>query len=701
MTVDQKTLRRLYWKITGLIMLAMIGALAGISYFTQRAFEASIVPEMAHKAVTVGVSVRTLIARATSYGIDYRALYGVDQTLAEVREDNPEYAYLAATDADGRILFESGHRPAGAADHFSAAPMLERMQAGQPTAAALVGGQYLVGIPLQIDERVAGMLHIGIEQRYVQKIMLEVLLDVVVVLLVALFFTLEMLNFMAGAQLEVALVSLGSAIERLHAGNLAPVRTVPVGGDIGRLLARLEAGISGLGQRYRRLGQRLEEQLARADEAGRQALQPAVAAMNRLHLTTRFTAETGTAELADNTTLNRIRAPFFAFILAEELTRSFLPSYANELLVPIPWLSPKVVIGLPIALFMLVVALGQPALGLWSERVGRRRAMLVGAALGAVGFALTAMAQSLYDLLLWRSLCAVGYGMVFVAAQGYVLDHSHERNRTQGFALFVGAIMVATICGPPLGGILADNLGNRIAFAVSAVLAALSMIVIRGLPDTVLAKSERQPTWRDFRQLLGNGRFMLLTGLAAIPAKIILTGFCFYLVPLYIVSIGSNQAMAGRMLMVYAVVMVLIVPIAARVADQRARREQLVAVGLCLSGVGGLLMLFADGFAAVVAMVFLLGLGQALSIAAQGTLVSELCSDQVKSLGAGPVFGVYRLLERLGNVAGPILASILLVVYDYRGAFIGISALVLASGLVFGALTGAWKAAPRLAGESP
>ena len=123
--------------------------------------------------------------------------------------------------------------------------------------------------------------------------------------------------------------------------------------------------------------------------------------------------------------LNRIRAPLFAFILAEELTRSYLPSYVNQLLVPIPGISPQVVIGLPIMLFMLIVALGQPYLGGWSERVGppprdaRRRGPSPPSASPR-----TALAYNLYDLLLWRSLCALGYAMVFVAAQGYVLDRT-------------------------------------------------------------------------------------------------------------------------------------------------------------------------------------------------------------------------------------------------------------------------------------
>jgi MFS family permease len=72
--------------------------------------------------------------------------------------------------------------------------------------------------------------------------------------------------------------------------------------------------------------------------------------------------------------------------------------------------------------------------------------------------------------------------MVFVAAQGYVLAHSTLHNRATSFSTFVGAIMVATVCGPSIGGILADNLGERWTFALAAVLALSSLASIRLLP---------------------------------------------------------------------------------------------------------------------------------------------------------------------------------------------------------------------------
>src|SRR5258708_15679429 len=158
--------------------------------------------------------------------------------------------------------------------------------------------------------------------------------------------------------------------------------------------------------------------------------------------------------------------------------------------------------------------------------------------------------------------------------------------------------MVATVCGPSIGGILADNIGFRMSFGVSAVWALLSILAIARLPTVEVRpmgiKPSRAPRMREVIALVLNKRFMTLTGLAAMPAKIILTGVCFYLVPLYIVSIGNTSAMAGRMLMVYAVMMVLIVPLSASLSDATMRRDRYVSVALIISRLSRPLLLFPD-----------------------------------------------------------------------------------------------------------
>ncbi|MBV8500549.1 MAG: MFS transporter [Paucibacter sp.] len=395
------------------------------------------------------------------------------------------------------------------------------------------------------------------------------------------------------------------------------------------------------------------------------------------------------AETPGEATLARLRVPLFLFMLAEELTRAFLPGHARTLMPVGSTISPELIAGLPIAVFMGVVALGQPLLAPWSERAGHRRTLLRGAALGVLGLGGAATAGGILSFMAWRALCGLGWGMVFVAGQGLVIDNTSAAQRTRGFAIFVGAIMVAAVCGPPIGGMLADHLGPRWAFAVAAVIAAAACVAARGLPAAQASTTaDAPPGLRDFARIFGQGRFLWITALAALPAKLILAGSCFYLVPLYVIAAGAPPSVAGRALMLYAVVLVLVLPQGTRWVERGVPLSRLVGVGLCLSSLGALALILLPGLAPVYAVTALMGLGQGVSIAAQSSLLAQVCAPEIAAHGAGPVFGAYRLVERLGNASGPLLAAGLAVWVGQAGAFLGLAALILLSGLVFLVMAG-------------
>jgi MFS family permease len=553
-----------------------------------------------------------------------------------------------------------------------------------------VGKLFMVSVPVASAERRLGLLHMGVDLRFVDDMVLDMLLDVLVVLVVALFFTLELMHFIAGARLDAALRDLGETFERGAAGNfVVPVRSA---GEqaFGGLIRALDGVLARLNDAYEALARAVEQSRHVPTHERHPGMRLALQGAAELPARFQF-GRAGKPELRDVSELAKVRAPLFVFILAEELTRSFLPGYVKDLLVPVPGLSDQVLIGLPIALFMLIVALAQPFLGVRTERVGHRRTMLWGAGIASAGFVLSAMAHTVLDLLLWRSLCALGYAMVFVAAQSYVLDHAPRQQRAKSFALFVGAIMAATVCGPSIGGILADNLGVRPTLVVAAVLAAVSMLVIRQLPDNRARQdgevAARVPTLREFAALAFNRRFMTVTGLAAMPAKMLLTGICFYLLPLHLVQSGSTQSMAGRLLMVYAVVMVVLGPLMAALAASRERMHWLVGGGLVVSGLGGAAVLAGGGVGWILLAVLLIGLGQSMSISAQSALVAEHCAEEIARFGDGVVYGVYRLLERIGNAVGPLLAAALVMQFNYQVGFVAIGAVAIVAGLAFLAAT--------------
>jgi MFS family permease len=681
-------LRRVYWRLAGAIMLVVVAALAANAYLSHRIFERSLAPEMAAKVASVGASVRVMLLKSVEQGFEFRGLYGIEPLFDDARNDSPEIAYFALTDPEGKLLRQHLSPPSGAADYFRSAGVLGALAAPERVPPARrVGEQYLVSLPIvSATQGPLGTLHLGVDVKFVDDIVLEMLYDVIVILVVSLFFTLELLHFMAGARLEAALRALSDAFERGASGRFAAPLRRATGRAMTQVQQLLEAMLARVNSAY--------EQLARDAEAARrvpaherpQALAAVHAGVQALGRRFGFGVESSERR-GDDTELAKVRMPLFMFILAEELTRPFLPGYVKSLLVSVPWLSPEILVGLPIALFMLIVAIAQPWLGVICERNGTRHTMLLGASVAAAGFVASAFAATVFDLMLWRSLCALGYAMVFVSGQAYVLAHATSANRAKSFALFVGAIMVASICGPSIGGILADNIGERWTFGIAALLALGSLAAIRSLPDAKVREDgqaeARVPTLAEIGALLGNLRFLTVTALAAMPAKTLLTGVCFYLVPLYVLSIGGSQSAAGRILMTYAVLMAVVSPFAAAWATTRERMEWLVGGGLIVSGLGAALLLAGGETHWVFAAVTLIGLGQSMSISAQSALVSEHCRAEIERIGEGAVYGVYRLLERLGNALGPIVAATLVVLFGYRTGFVALGAFVVLCGAAF------------------
>jgi hypothetical protein len=146
---EKNYLWRIYWRLAGVIMVCVVVALAVVSYFSHRVFDRELVPETEQKAATVANSVRALVLKATSYGVPFQELYGVDQTFGEVFEENPEFTYAAITDIDGNLLFQRGREPEGAREYFRAPAVLAVGLDPMATwKATRVGGQYFIAMPI-------------------------------------------------------------------------------------------------------------------------------------------------------------------------------------------------------------------------------------------------------------------------------------------------------------------------------------------------------------------------------------------------------------------------------------------------------------------------------------------------------------------------------------------------------------------------
>ena len=382
------------------------------------------------------------------------------------------------------------------------------------------------------------------------------------------------------------------------------------------------------------------------------------------------------AAAAGTDALGLARLAVFLLILSEEVTRAFLPLYAAERVAGSA-LPLDLAIGLPIAAYMASFALLTPFAGHWAARFGAARVFAAGAMLSAVGFGMVLLAESFTGFVLARCLCAAGYAVGTMAIQHQFLQGSDAASRTRALALLVGAVQTAAICGAPLGGLLADRLGSAAVFGTAALLGLLALAVHRldrPPPYGPAAGAQRPRLW----PLLRLRRVWLPLLAAAVPVKLVLAGFLFYLVPIALDAEGFSRAEIGRAMLVYFLTVAASNPLASWLADHLGWQRALVIGGGIVIGVGGLAGLAhgagADGVIVVLAGIFSLGLGTGLSAAA---LQALLARD-----GPGAVV-LLRTVERLGAVVGPLLAGALLGAFAVGGVMAVLGAVMLGATLVF------------------
>ena len=674
------------------VAVLLIGQIA-VAWFALVGFERELSPQLNQKAQAVGRALTDQITFAVrDLGIPPRELVGVEPFFDEVLAANPDIEYLAILEPSAEPLFARGPPP----DEL--ARILPRLSDGgeEDGPAGYIDGAFRI----ESGDGVSAALHVGVSRRYVRSRLSEILFEVITVIAITWLVTLEFMMFFVGARVTEPLRHFEAALADGTRGLFANRLALRTRDEIGQVIAGFNRLLRNLGQRYEDF--RFEAQEVKNGQIDEDIAGRVQAVCDRVDDRYQFT---GGRELRPRNAA-QIRIPLFLFIFSEELSRSFLPLFVARHSVADAGFSAEFLIGLPITLFMLAAAIVTPIGGVLADRFGARRIFLAGIVPAVAGYVGTSLTQGYYDLVVWRIVTGLGYGLIFIAAQAWVAENTDARSRAQGMAVFVGAVFVGAICGPSIGGIFADRIGFEATFLIGAVLAVVSGLMVYFVLDaTETAPTQRRtaPGARAWRPLLFDLRFIAVSVFAAVPGKLILTGFFFFLVPLYLSEAGNNQATIGWIMMLYGGATIACTSLASRFADRSGRYAAIIAAGGALAGLGCLAALFESALGgpveAVIVAILALGGGHALSLTSQLAIIQEVAERHRNVVGQATVIGAYRMIERAGLVIGPIAAAAFAAGFGYRGAMIGIGVVVLASVGLYAVLMSVAKGAPSLQGS--
>lgn len=649
-----RPVRRLFVFTLALLLAVQLA----LSLYAWSLSERALLPEFGRKAQTTGTALAAQLGRALDYGIPLQRLEGVPEFFADVLKQNRDLAYLRIMDGSGKALYGSTQAESSAPEQFldTALPLMHQGQA-------------------------VGKLHVGVDRNYIAARVRELRYDIGIVLLTSLLIAFEILWFVVTLTFTAPMRQILGLMTSMAAGDFrqraAPDASAAIAVRLHALSARINHGFGELLRSAAALRQASPQQAEHAEPL-----------LQRLRQAYSF----GDAAIdpAQAPRIVLVRVLSFLFMFAEMLSRPFLPVYAASL--PAGAAAGSLQASLPVTAFLLGVALTMPFAGRWSDRMGRRSSYIAGALAVMAGLAVTGLVPDYYVLVAARALTGVGYAIMFMACQGFVFDHTDSSNRGKGMALFVGAIMVAEICAPAVGGILADRVGYRMVFLLGAAVA----LAAAAIAAAVLSKGARQhsqpatqPTAQSATQpapphsapllarLARNRRFLALSILSGVPAKFLYSGFLIFLVPVLLSGLGLSKSEIGRYTMLYGLSSLALAPLFAHLADRYNAYALLVAAGGVLTGLGLLPVVWGASGELVMLGIGALGVGQSMSISAQLVLVARVTTQEARDAGTGPIVGLFRLLERLGAAAGPVATGALAARYGaaHAMAFLGVFAL--------------------------
>ena len=177
----------------------------------------------------------------------------------------------------------------------------------------------------------------------------------------------------------------------------------------------------------------------------------------------------------------------FVDMLGLAMVIPLLPFYATKLG------ASATIVGVLIAAFSIAQLASAPLWGRFSDRYGRRPALLVGLLISAVAYVIFAYASTIWLLLLSRVVQGVGGGTIGVV-QAYVADASDPNDRAKSLGWLSAATSLGAVVGPAIGSVLIHwgRHAPGIASAIFCVLISVfAWIYLReSKDDTVTSEHE-------------------------------------------------------------------------------------------------------------------------------------------------------------------------------------------------------------------
>jgi MFS family permease len=310
-------------------------------------------------------------------------------------------------------------------------------------------------------------------------------------------------------------------------------------------------------------------------------------------------------------------------------------------------------VGIAMGIYGLTQSFGQIPYGVASDKYGRKRIIIIGLVLFAIGSFIAAAADTLFWVTVGRAI--QGAGAISAAVTAFIADTTREEHRTKAMAMVGGSIGLTFALSLIAAPVMYNLIGMGGLFALTGILSILAiLVVLYVVPEAPpMIATRRVP----FSEILADRELMRLNyGVFALH----LTQMAmFVVVPAALVDYAGLPLAAHWKVYLPVVLLsfaLMLPPVFAGERRGRMKHVFLGAIALMLLVQLGLWLFMSHGGAHWMLLVgLLLAFFVSFNIleACQPSLVSRIAPPAAK----GSALGVYNTLQALGLFCGGALGG--------------------------------------------
>jgi MFS family permease len=339
-------------------------------------------------------------------------------------------------------------------------------------------------------------------------------------------------------------------------------------------------------------------------------------------------------------------------------------------------------LGMFAGVFFLAPVLFQMPLGWLVDRWGRVPVLLFSMAGHAIIGVAYIFFSSPTDLICLRFLEGVVIAGVQPAAAAYIADVTAEEHRAEAYGVLSAAMSGGLLIGPLFGGLVGQQFGFVSAYALSAAVEAVSVVLV----VVSVREPARHRAVHAEEHTLPWSRFFTVPLLGAYAITFttqIIAGIFSALWTIRLHDLGGSYTYIGFIYTVFAIPGILLGAVGGRAADRWGMAPTLLRFGLLIG-----LIYIAYGFMTSLALFPVLCAVEGIFLAFQAPAQQALLAAASPPEARGRAQGIAGLVGSLGG-AGSAFFSLSLYHWNRPAPFV-ISGTFMAVGAIAAALGAVW-----------